>query len=105
MSKHTPGPWHVERDITFVTGPGVFKVYPPADLPIGSRVPIARHVDGADARLVALAPEMLEMLRALADEMESAVCAMTDAKFPTKREEEVLRRARHLITKAEGGQP
>lgn len=57
---HTPGPWHIEADRF---RPTCFRIYPPADLPTGSRMPVADRVGKNDAALIAAAPALLAALR------------------------------------------
>ena len=61
----TPGPWRYEMTTRY--GQPSWDIYPPADLPSGSRFPVATHARGADARLIAAAPELLAALQAVAD--------------------------------------
>lgn len=72
MSKHTPGPWEIERRRSFVTaiGPCV------ADEYAGSAW---LDVSEADARLIAAAPELLEALQNLTGILKDAGYATSHA--------------------------
>jgi beta-xylosidase len=100
MSGHTPGPWaqsHRESDDGWYRT----QVYPVAD-PNNTiatcnwhsvRTEYGHVTDrDANARLIAAAPELMEALRALADQVEEYELGNPDA----------LRNARAAIAKAEG---
>jgi len=77
MSEHTPGPWETSKDAVPV-GITQITVYEESS---GQRVATAFQNE-ANARLIAAAPELLEVLRmicdagiALADPIESAMLA------------------------------
>lgn len=61
IDKHTPGPWHVEPlrgwpSIRTSSGSVI------ASMDVEDANPITRAADGANARLIAAAPELLEAL-------------------------------------------
>lgn len=62
-TKHTPGPWDVDSHGNIVQGPGRYKIA------ITSATSIADRSDGADARLIAAAPELLEALKDLVSQL------------------------------------
>jgi hypothetical protein len=74
MSKHTPGPWKLDRNSVLIP----IAPYEWADAYGGSE---------ANARLIAAAPDLLEALQDLCDTLGE--CGMTE-------------KARAAITKAEG---
>lgn len=95
---HTPGPWNyrpekLHDDVHHVAGRG-------PEVAVGLRFTIHVPANGptrdeeaeATARLIAAAPEMLEALRAFADEAER------ESAFPSE-----VAAARAAIAKAEGG--
>ena len=57
MNAHTPGPWHVDE---CPDADGFFTIRPPADI---DAQPIATVYTGADAALIAAAPDLLAALR------------------------------------------
>jgi hypothetical protein len=63
-AQHTPGPWHYEMKTRY--GHTSWDIYPPADLPTGSLIPIARGTNGHNARLIAAAPDLLAALEVIA---------------------------------------
>jgi hypothetical protein len=63
MIEHTPGPWHIEPSFPRWAGEVSSDVYPPKDLPMGSRIPVAQNLYPNDARLIAAAPDMYALLR------------------------------------------
>ncbi len=65
MNKYTPGPWHVETAHPRFTGDVRCDVYPPQDLPMGSRIPVATSIHPENARLIAAAPDMYHALQDL----------------------------------------
>jgi hypothetical protein len=79
-SKHTPGPWRV--NVAAIVAPNA---------PLGRRT-IATSVHGANARLIAAAPELLEALRDLFRAVES----WDD---PEAFDAEEFRRARALLAR------
>ena len=58
MSQHTPGPWRVDDEI-FVIGPDKLSIFG------GASTKRSEEVCKANARLIAVAPEMLEALEAI----------------------------------------
>jgi hypothetical protein len=74
-AKHTPGPWHVKQLMSYVDQ---FEIRGPRD----SGVMVARTIEWgsaaegddpseANARLIAAAPELLEALQEMVDEINS----------------------------------
>lgn len=63
MNKYTPGPWHVETAHPKFTGDVRCDVYPPQDLPMGSRIPVATSIHPENARLIAAAPELFACVK------------------------------------------
>ena len=78
MAEHTPGPWEVQR--SFVLGLPDWRVR-------RGSVLVATVDSEADARLMATAPDLLEVLSIFVDS------------YPTQIEP-LKQRARHLIAKA-----
>jgi hypothetical protein len=96
-------------------------IYPPADLPTGSLLPIARGANGHNARLIAAAPELLAALRSieakadygkdnprrqtdiLFDILELAQVAIEKATEETYDNRHERQAARAAIAKATGG--
>jgi hypothetical protein len=65
---HTPGPWYVNGDCIEADGPEG-----PRDITVAVATETRRGCDnGADARLIAAAPEMLELLRSARPIVEAA---------------------------------
>lgn len=102
--KHTEGPWKVGPMGQYIFGPDTEMV---ADMenPDGS-VCRMRGVGGelpieANARLIAAAPELLEALESIADEIENCICEVdlvtTDTLLGGFRDQ-----ARKAIAKAKG---
>lgn len=101
MSAHTPGPWEVitgvkcvgEPEACVLTGRDAVAVY--ADDPSTAR---------ANARLIAAAPDAVELLRDLLNAHEGAV-NVSDDPFPDDldRSREWLERVHAVLAKAEGG--
>lgn len=81
MSAHTPGPWQVIGSTVYGNA-------------LRARLP---H-NGADARLIAAAPDLLEALREIADQAEYRL-----RKGPDNGDEQTLRIARAAIAKATEG--
>lgn len=68
MSKHTPGPWEVGKDMV----DGAWDVFGPDDseyAEYGDLVAVAGYMTKANARLIAAAPEMLTTLRDLSSQI------------------------------------
>lgn len=100
MSKHTPGPWTVYRRDDYTT-PGWVVLWPDASKP-GTHY---RRLDSnggfieQDARLIAAAPELLEVLRTLV-EHRSRCFIPEESDF--RHLANWTERARAAIAKAEG---
>ena len=62
MNKYSPAPWHVEAAHPRFTGDVRCDIYPPQDLPMGSRIPVATDIHPENARLIAAAPDLLAAL-------------------------------------------
>jgi len=69
MNKYSPAPWHVESADPKFEGDDRCDVYPPQDLPQGSRIPVAMSIHPENASLIAAAPEMLAALMAAKSEL------------------------------------
>ena len=67
MNKYSPGPWHVEAAHPKFIGDVRCDVYPPQDLPMGSRIPVATSIHPENARLIASAPELFACLKQVLD--------------------------------------
>ena len=90
---HTPGPWLVVPDNTFV-GVHVCIKHPT----LGLEVPIPCKANAlADARLIAAAPDMLDALKAIAD-----YCANHEDGTLSL---DILDKAKAVIAKAQGMRP
>ena len=91
MSKHTPGPWTVDR-----TSKG-WEVLPPPEVDGGVAFVFdhGNTEDNANACLIAAAPELLEALKLFADGSCDSGCADSSEKCNGCR-------ARAAIAKAEG---
>lgn len=102
MSAHTPGPWHVTagpypREIRADDGPFIASVYDVA-VTYGER--------NANARVLAAAPELLEALKAMLEELETAEVTL-DQQFrclgdPPRQPSAAVVAATTAIAKAEG---
>lgn len=103
MSKHTPGPWEVERWNWPMEMTGRYhrvlnhERFPTAFIPAWSE-PGPFEVDGSDeaqanARLIASAPELLEALKEIVDAADGDGWNQLDASF---------KKARAAIAKATG---
>lgn len=112
MSKHTPGPWvvverrhpykdgskaHIERNIyTEWDHPQLKGKYPIVCTSVGVGMEGEKaihfaHIDEANARLIAAAPDLLEMLKELADYVRTDLI-----------DSDIARRVEVAIAKAEG---
>lgn len=98
MSKHTPGPWLVEQgertdadNIDVISPDGRDDPWTVA-VAIGSCGPGGCTI--ANARLIAAAPDLLEALTSIADQLERVGDSRKDAPF--------IEAARAAIAKAEG---
>ena len=80
--KHTPGPWHVERDDDVVSPDGVLVATAFGSCPGVTYDPESAAVD---ARLIAAAPELLDALKTAVDndgdlfDREAAIAAIEKA--------------------------
>lgn len=107
MSKHTPGPWKLERDelhygsLSTVVAGEKSKKFPGYQMIVGVGGFAGVDEQEANARLIASAPELLEALR---DMFELAEGAMRSANRDGAEYdvEDCLKEARHAIAKAEG---
>lgn len=70
MSAHTPGPWHIATAITTEDTIGAIAVVRRSIFAVFS--PAARGDADSDARLIAAAPEMLEALKAVVEQLRVA---------------------------------
>lgn len=61
-TQNTPGPWIAEAQDKCSGISKRFDIYPPQDMPIGSRIPVAKFVSAKDVNLIVAAPEMLTAL-------------------------------------------
>lgn len=99
----TPGPWRIEAG---QTGGWAIEVDEPRFMVLCARAPWPEHIEEseANARLIAAAPDLLESLRVLIDEIdrwEEAVVKIVPA-FTRAGKWESLESARAIIAKAEG---
>ena len=93
MSQHTPGPWTIENK-------GV--ILGSEDFPIAYMAFTSGEIDEANARLIAAAPEMLDILIAFVHDADKMGCDHEPAP-----EECYICQARALLAKVEanGGKP
>lgn len=107
MGKHTPGPWQIK------SYDGELRILD--STPIGSSPPIAdvnMFLNGeANARLIAAAPEMLEVIKGLVARIEEGTLVRDLSKdhletWPLRMLELVknLQAAQRIIARAEGGE-
>lgn len=101
-TKHTPGPWTWTADLCDPREPRIISA---ADGIEGAQVWWQGSADEADAnaRLIALAPEMLEALKAEVERIETLHTLKVRQAIPDWFER--LAALRALIARAEGGQP
>lgn len=98
QTQHTPGPW--AAFINPITGRGNISLDPH-----GSCKPLLSHaVSGADARLIAAAPELLEVARAFEAARELWIPADCDAEHSSELMSlhVLLNKVTAAIAKAEG---
>lgn len=106
MSAHTPGPWapHFE-DAYYVTGPDLGRVAMMMNLKgahgLGGRR--SGNEAAANARLIAAAPDLLEALQALVDDMSERFDLTSTSTNPGIKS--TIADGRAAIAKATGGQP
>jgi hypothetical protein len=93
MNKYSPGPWHVEAAHPKFIGDVRCDVYPPQDLPMGSRIPVATSIHPENARLIAAAPDLLAALQDIVEYLGEDVDNGLD---------ELLTNARAAIATAKG---
>ena len=91
--RHTPGPWKVSKngnDIEMANSDnaGIATLYAISELQ-----------DKANAKLIAASPEMLEALKAMTEHYVDLVNS-SDAGSWNPEEEDVVKKAREVITKA-----
>ncbi len=95
MSTHTPGPWKACERGAYRDFDGASRVINTADDSV--RVAAVHHEgspeDEANTRLIAAAPELLEVLKAIAGNVAATVVVLT-------RDE--MEKIRNVIAKAEG---
>ncbi len=109
MSKHTPGPWVVDRTVAL----GAYGVwYMPTDdakdnihvctvmAHRGVPTMVNQEMRNANCALIAAAPEMLDVLRVCADRL-----ADDGRNWRQGGDEELALRIRNLIAEATGGTP
>ena len=87
MSKHTPGPWHIDPIKTHANGNR--RIMAEQCTPVAV---VPEHL-AADARLIAAAPDLLEALKTLLGDTE-------DSDYMSRKERENMARA--AIAKATG---
>ena len=97
---HTPGPWHAFEQCSYSATKGLFEI--DANHPSGNRQTIAvtpfagdGHELWANARLIAAAPEMFEVLSELLDTLEMSKGYGFDEEYEKVRE---------VLAKVEGGE-
>lgn len=88
MSKHTPGPWHIEvhEKMTSIEG---------------KHQTIACDVSNCDARLIAAAPDLLEVLKDARDYIES-LGDVTRSANTYEKHRDALMSINEIIAEAEG---
>lgn len=99
QSQHTPGPWQLRQNPDkdrlhshWIDGPPRPEISAPGGIPIAEVRDLADKQGHANARLIALAPEMLEALEAFCDLAE-----------PRELFPQLCASARAIIARAEGG--
>ena len=100
MSKHTPGNWiidEVEADLVEITAENRFGQVEIATVQLGYTGKIGDE-QRANARLIAAAPEMLDMLTEAHNQIEY----LSEKFGETGTSNTMCARIRHLIAKAEG---
>ena len=85
---HTPGPWHD-------SGNTEYEIFCKANKPIASVIPSFTAEDEANARLIAAAPAMYEVLSELLDTLEMSKGYGFDEEYE---------KAREVLAKVEGGE-
>ena len=97
---HTPGPWHAFEQCSYSATKGLFEI--DANHPSGNRQTIAvtpfagdGHELWANARLIAAAPEMFEVLSELLDTLEMSKGYGFDEEYEKVRE---------VLAKVDGGE-
>ncbi len=96
MSKHTPGPWLNLRRLVVAPGHGAVASVWDGTIHTGEGSKITKEEGGANAHLIAAAPELLAAMQGL---MEIAETAMPDTFFASDSR---VNAARAAIAKAEG---
>lgn len=105
-SKHTPGPWRVKYSTGFVDGE--IKEYCWVGVgPIGDETPILanRSENEANARLIAVAPELLKIVKLMANELEIQYSeANAEESYFEKERRRLIKLSHNIINKAEGNE-
>jgi hypothetical protein len=99
--KHTRGPWALRKNSRGEEFGAVIAADGMLVATTGYRASPLSNEDDANARLIASAPELLTVLRSLV----ATVDAYTTADGRALQETGLMRRARALVSKAEGKQP
>jgi len=96
MVKHTPGPWFYDEDFQLIeTDDGQFL----ASMKFSQSPAVGAA--GANGKLIAAAPELLQALREIADDYEDRFDLDDPSTNPGIKL--AIKQARAAITKAEGG--
>lgn len=95
-AKHTPGPWHTKGTLVLVSPRLII-----AEIDRGGK---AAETATANARLIALAPEMAEALSALASSFECCLRSKTSAAVFNEVTAINLQFASSILAKLEGGE-
>ena len=107
MSKHTPGPWFVvnvgddDEPMYSVKAARIAGKEPRHEVALCATGDSPQEMETANARLIAAAPEMLEVLKAWVALADEAVQTYGEDMVHPK-EREVIRSARAVIAKAGG---
>lgn len=106
QSKYTPGPWVWNKEYSGLMGENNDCVLSYADYE-GMWVPYYLPQGGANARLIAVAPELLEALQAIMELRSVSTLFEAAMQYPHDKEDvrdeiAVLRKANKAIAKARG---
>lgn len=92
---HTPGPWHVERAC------GRYEIWPKDQGQTHSYIGTIQ--EEANARLIAAAPELLELLIDIGQWLEAGLTRGQISRATVNRDGDLVTQIRAVIAKAKGG--